>query len=340
MGAVIKAISSYLPSQKLTNKQLAQEYQDWGVDKIFEKTGISERSIAMPNECASDLGIAAAHKLFATGVCSPKDVDFLLFCSQSPDHFLPATACIVQDRLGIKTSCGALDFGLGCSGFVYGLALAKGLIETGAAGNILLITAETYTKFIHPRDRSVRTIFSDGAAATLVTNVPDVEDALGPFVFGTDGRGANKLIVPAGAFRMPATPETAIAKDDGTGNFRSAQNLFMDGPELFNFTLKVVPELVRSLLEKSQMALDDVDYFVFHQANRFMLEQLRKKIRIPIEKFCINLELYGNTVSATIPMALEIAKEQKRINNRCRIMLVGFGVGYSWGATIIRYMQL
>ena len=340
MVAVIRAISSYLPTQKLTNEQLAREYQDWGVDKIFEKTGIVERSISGPNECASDLGIAAAHKLFATGVCNPEDVDFLLFCSQSPDHFLPATACIVQDRLGLKTSCGALDLGLGCSGFIYGLALAKGLIQTGAAGNVLLITAETYTKFIHPRDRSVRTIFSDGAAATLVTNVPDGEDAIGPFVFGTDGRGATKLIVPAGAFRMPATPETAIVKDDGTGNFRSAQNLFMDGPELFNFTLKVVPELVRRLLEKSQMVLDDVDYFVFHQANRFMLEQLRKKIKIPADKFCINMESYGNTVSATIPMALEIASAQKRIKRGDNVMLLGFGVGYSWGATIIRYIQL
>jgi 3-oxoacyl-[acyl-carrier-protein] synthase III len=280
--AAIRAISTHLPAQKLTNEQLAQAYQDWSVEKIFEKTGISIRWIAEPAECASDLGLLAAQKLFASGDCLPDDIDFILFCSQSPDYFLPATACILQDRLGLKTSCGALDFNLGCSGFVYGLALAKALIETDNANNVLLITAETYSKFIHPRDRSVRTLFGDGAAATLISVSSSDDNLLGPYVFGTDGRGAHKLIVPAGGCRLPATPETANVSEDASGNFRSAQNLYMDGPEIFNFTLKVVPKIVNQLLEKSQIQLDKVDYFIFHQANKFMLEQLRKKIKTPI----------------------------------------------------------
>jgi 3-oxoacyl-[acyl-carrier-protein] synthase-3 len=336
--AAIRAIASYLPSRKLTNEELAQAYQGWSVDKIFEKTGISIRWIAAPSECASDLGLLAAQKLFASGECIPEDIDFLLFCSQAPDYFLPATACILQDRLGLKTTCGALDFNLGCSGFVYGLALAKALIETDNANNVLLITAETYSKFIHPQDRSVRTLFGDGAAATLISARPCEENILGPFVFGTDGRGANKLMVPAGGFRLPATPETAVVSEDGSGNFRSAQNLYMDGPEIFNFTLKVVPKVVNQLLEKSQMQLQDVDYFVFHQANKFMLEQLRKKIKIPADKFCINMESYGNTVSATIPMAIEIASAQKHIKTGDNVMLVGFGVGYSWAAAMVKFI--
>lgn len=334
--AAIRAICTHLPSHNLTNELLAQEYKDWSVEKIFEKTGISSRWIADSDECASDLGLIAAQKIFALGDCAPADIDFLLFCTQAPDYFLPATACILQDRLGLKTTCGALDFNLGCSGFVYGLALAKALIETGNANHVLLITAETYSKFIHPQDRSVRTIFGDGAAATLISVSSSADNILGPFVFGTDGRGANKLMVPAGGYRLRPGPETAIVSEDGSGNFRSAQNLYMDGPEIFNFTLKVIPGVVSQLLEKSRMHLEDVDYFVFHQANKFMLEQLRKKIKIPADKFCINMESYGNTVSATIPMALEIALAQGQIKPGDRVMLVGFGVGYSWAAAMVK----
>jgi len=333
--AAIKAIVSHLPNQKLTNEQLAQEFQSWSIDKIYEKTGIAERRVAGADECASDLGVAAAEKLFATGICRPDDVDFLLFCTQTADYPIPATACLMQDRLGLPQTCGALDFNLGCSGFVYGLSLAKGLIENGLARNVLLITADTYTKFIHPQDRSVRTLFGDGAAATLISGESELE-AIGPLVFGTDGQGADKLIVPAGGFRLRPNRETAIAQIDPAGIPRSADNLYMDGPEIFNFSLKVVPKLVHVLLEKDQLALDDVDYFIFHQANRFLLEQLRKKIKIPTDKFCINMDLYGNTVSATIPMALEIALDLEQIKPGARVMVVGFGVGYSWAAALVR----
>ena len=189
--AAIRSVSTHLPSHNLTNELLAHEYKDWSVEKIFEKTGISIRWIADSDECASDLGLIAAQKIFTAGDCVPEDIDFLLFCTQAPDYFLPATACILQDRLGLRTTCGALDFNLGCSGFVYGLAVAKTLIETGYANHVLLITAETYSKFIHPQDRSVRIIFGDGAAATLISVSPSDDNLLGPFVFGTDGRGAN-----------------------------------------------------------------------------------------------------------------------------------------------------
>jgi 3-oxoacyl-[acyl-carrier-protein] synthase-3 len=336
LKAAIKGISSHLPGQKLTNEDLAKEFQEWDVAKIYQKTGISVRSVAAPDECASDLGVAAAQKLFQTGLCKPEDIDFLLFCTQSPDYFLPTTACLLQERLNLKTSCGALDINLGCSGFIYGLSLAKGLIETGQAKQLLFITSETYSKFIHPTDRGVRTIFGDGAAATLISGIDSEVDAIGPFVFGTDGRGAEKLIVPAGGSRLPTSPETSVEKDAGTGIYRSAQNLYMDGPEIFNFTLIEVPAAVNSLLEMSSNTLDDIDYFIFHQATSFMLERLRKKMKIPKDKFCLNLESYGNTVSATIPMAMNLSLQNEEIKLGDKIMLVGFGVGYSWGATLIR----
>lgn len=336
LKAAIKGINSHLPSQKLTNEELAREFQEWDVAKIFQKTGISVRGISAPGECASDLGVAAAQKLFDTGLCAPEEIDFLLFCTQSPDYFLPTTACLMQERLKLRTSCGALDFNLGCSGFIYGLSLAKGLIETGKLKNVLLITSDTYTKFINPKDRTVRTIFGDGAAATLISAVDSDEEIIGPFVYGTDGRGADKLIVPAGGLRLPVSQETSVEKNDGAGNFRSAENLYMDGPEIFNFTLKQVPTVVNALLDSASVTMEEIDYFIFHQANSFMLESLRKKMKIPKEKFCLNLEYYGNTVSATIPMAMELVSKTGILKPGDRLMLVGFGVGYSWGATLIK----
>jgi 3-oxoacyl-[acyl-carrier-protein] synthase-3 len=333
--AVIRAISSYLPETCLDNDTLAKEFADWTPEKILEKTGVRSRRIAAPDECSSDLGVRAAQKLFEQHGVIPADIDYLLFCTQTPDYFLPTTACLVQDRLGLRTDCGAIDFNQGCSGFVYGLSLAKGLIESGTVKNVLLVTAETYSKFINPRDRSVRTVFGDGAAATLITGIESEDDLIGPFVFGTDGRGAANLIVPAGGMRQPVTDQSRVEKEDA-GNWRSAANLYMNGPEIFNFTLRTIPAAVNRLLTLSNVALDDVDYFVFHQANRFMLDRLRNKVGIAPEKFALEMETCGNTVSSTIPIALERSAASGELQRNARVMAVGFGVGYSWAAAMIR----
>ena len=334
--AAIAAIRSYLPSGKLTNEQLAREWGDWDARKIFDKTGISERPVAGAGECASDLGVAAAKRLFEDGLCRREEVDYLIFCTQSPDYFLPATACLVQERLGLGTHCGALDINQGCSGFVYGLSLAKGLVETGVASKVLLITAETYSKYIHPDDRGVRTIFGDGAAATLVSPVESQSELIGPFVLGTDGRGACRLIVASGAARQPRTSQAPLANPDELNANRAAEYLYMDGPEILNFTIREIPGLVSRLLNRAALQMDHVSYFVFHQANKFMLEHLRKKLRIPEQRFCVNLERCGNTVSSTIPLSLQALLEEGRIAPGDRVMLVGFGVGYSWAAAMIQ----
>lgn len=333
--AAIKSISTHFPANTLTNEQLAQEFEGWDAGKILEKTGISVRHVAGPDECSSDLGVAAAEKLFRSGACAQDDIDFLILCTQSPDYFLPTTACIMQNRLGLKSSCGAIDINQGCSGFVYGLALAKSLVETAISDNVLLVTAETYSKFLNPRDRSVRTIFGDGASATLVSAVESERDLIGPFVFGTDGKGAHHLIVPSGGLRRPKSAETAIEKQDSGGNWRSEDNLYMDGPEIFNFTIRIVPGTVNLLLKKSGLRFDEMDYFVFHQANKFMLDHLRRKLNIAAEKFCICLENYGNTVSSTIPVSLEAARQNSLIRPGSKVMLLGFGVGLSWAGAVI-----
>jgi len=331
--AAVRAVEYHLPAGVVDNDALARAFPDWPAEKVAAKTGIARRHIAAPGECASDLAVAAARKLFAAGACRPDEVDFLLLCTQSPDHFLPTTACLLQDRLGLPTRAGALDYNLGCSGFVYGLALAKGLVETGQAANVLLLTAETYSKYLAPNDRGTRTLFGDAAAATLVQAgpVPPAGELpwIGPFVFGTDGRGKENLIVPGGGLRRPS------GQGHGSAG-ASPDHLYMNGPEIFSFTLRAVPEVVAALLARAGRALDEIDLFVFHQANRYLLEHLRDKLGIPREKFVLALSECGNTVSSTIPIALKEAAGRGLLPPGRLVMLVGFGVGYSWAATLIR----
>ena len=329
-GAKLVSIRSHFPERVLSNDELAALYPDWSAEKILDKTGIEKRYIAAPAETAADLALAAARKLFVEQGIDPGSVDYLLFCTQASDYILPTTACILQDKLGLRRDCGALDFNLGCSGFVYGLSLAKGLIETDQAGRVLLLTADTYSKYIHPMDKSVRTLFGDAAAATLIDASAMDESRIGPFVFGTDGAGASNLIVPAGGFRRPRDADSAIDAADASGNVRSADNLYMNGAEIMTFALRSVPKAVADLLAKDGRTMDDFDAFVFHQANAFMLERLRRKLSIPEEKFVLHMKDCGNTVSSTIPIALE---PLVRDGKPRRIMVVGFGVGYSWAAT-------
>lgn len=334
--AGIKAVSYYLPPDVLSNADLHLQFPEWSIEKIARKTGIIERHIAGPGVCASDLGVESARRLFAEHQIDPSTIDFLLFCTQSPDYPLPTTACLIQDRLKLPTSAGALDFNLGCSGFVYGLSLARGLIESGDARNVLLITAETYSKFIHPRDKSVRTIFGDGAAATLIAPASGTA-RLGPFVFGTDGRGGPNLIVPTGGMRNPAGTSPAPDEEDEDGNTRNRDSLYMNGGEVFNFTLQRIPRLVADLMAKAELVEADIDLYVFHQANDYMLEALRKKLKLPTEKFWVSMSHCANTVSATIPIALVDAMAAGRLQPGSRVMLAGFGVGYSWGGCIAQF---
>jgi 3-oxoacyl-[acyl-carrier-protein] synthase-3 len=329
LKSIVKALEYYLPNQEDVNDES---------EKATAKIGIFRKKISTQTEFASDLGFHAAQKLFETGVCHPEDIDFLLYCTQSPDYYLPTTACILQERLGLSTTCGALDINLGCSGFVYSLSLAKGLIETGSAKNVLLITADTYSKYIHPNDRSVKPLFGDGAAATLISNIEANEELIGPFVFGTDGKGASNLIVPAGGLREPLSEQTKIAIEDQYGNQRSPENLYMNGPEIFNFTLREIPVAIEAFLSKKGAELNSFDYYVFHQANSFMLEHLRKKLGIAKEKFSIQMSDCGNTVSSSIPIALKREIEQGNIKPNNSILLVGFGVGYSWSVCSIKWL--
>jgi len=331
--AIVKAISYWLPDERLTNADIVTKHPDWTVDKISNKTGIYERRIADADTFVSDLAVSAAEKLFTEYGIERSSIDFLLLCTQSPDYFLPTTACIVQDRLGLPKNTGALDFNLGCSGYIYGLGLAKGLIASNSAKNILLITAETYSKFIHPDDRSNLTLFGDAATASLISN--DGEGLLlNEFVYGTDGSGANNLIVNNGGIKNRHRQGHTI-KNEEDQYVSNDDFLYMNGPEIFKFTAENVPILVENVLTKNHLSLKDINLFIFHQANKFMLDYIRKKIGIDQDLFFYFLGECGNTVSSTIPIAMYEALKQNKINNNDKILLAGFGVGYSWGGCVV-----
>lgn len=327
-------ISYVLPETVLTNEMLSALYPEWPPDKIFSKTGIALRHVANENETALDLAERAAKKLFADYAINPSEIDFILLCTQSPDYKLPSSACILQDRLGVPKSAGALDYNLGCSGFIYGLALAKGLVAGGMARRVLLLTAETYSKYIHPLDKSVRAIFGDGAAAVFVDE--EAVKRVCQFVFGTDGGGADKLMLKTGGARN-AVIANAAEIVDASGNRRTDNNIFMAGPDIFNFTLDVVPKTIDAVCTNNDVARNEIDLFVFHQANKFMLDTIRKVNLIPQERFYVDLEDTGNTVSSTIPIALVRAKQKGVLKPGMRVMVMGFGVGLSWGATILKF---
>lgn len=329
MKAFIKDIAYYLPEAVLTNEQIAEMFPEWSAEKVANKVGITERHISAADETATDMAYKAAEALFAQGI-DRSCVDFVLLCTQSGDYFLPSSACLLQDRLGLSKHCGALDFNLGCSGYEYGLAMAKGLIMAGIAKNILLLTAETYTKYIHPQDKGNRTIFGDGASASLISTEGFAE--IGEVVVGTDGSGAENLIVRSlGARHKEPLNDLRISEEEG---LVSGDHLYMHGGNVFDFMADVVPPMVEELLRKSGLQQDDVDLWIFHQANKYMINYLRKLLEIDKEKFYLYMEHVGNTVSSTIPIAMVEARREGRLHGN--VLLAGFGVGLSWGGVMLR----
>lgn len=333
MPARIGGVAYYLPSQVLDNFSLNTMFPEWSADRISEKTGIWSRHIAGIDEFSSDLATAAAENLFEKLGFEKNRIDYVILCTQSPDFFLPTTACVVQSNLGLECSVGAVDLNQGCSGYIYGLSFAKALIDSRQAKNILLLTADTYTKFLNESDKSVRTIFGDAGTATLITDEAAKDEIMG-LTFGTDGSGAGNLIVPNGGLRrgLRASP---LSDPKLRGLRDSSYDLYMNGPEIFNFTLKRIPSLFEEVLQKANCSPDEIDLFVFHQANQFMLEHIRKRLGIPEAKFPIVLAETGNTVSSSIPLALAQLSDSGKLNPGMKIMSLGFGVGLSWAGAVI-----
>jgi 3-oxoacyl-[acyl-carrier-protein] synthase-3 len=332
-GVRMAGVASAIPQAVRTPSDEAATFPNDNIDKLAQSTGVLERHVAH-RLCASDLGEAAARRALAALEWKPETVDLLVFVTQTPDYRLPANACLLQARLGLPESCMAFDVSLGCSGFVYGLGQAASLVSSmGAGKRALLIVGDTISRMVSPTDKSTVFLFGDGAAAIAL----ECDGSAAPmhFTFGTDGRGGNHLLIPAGGVRKPATPETAERRLREGGNHRSEQDLFMNGAEVFAFTLRVVPNLVQSTLAAAAWTTESVDFFLFHQANAMMLKHLGKKLGVAESKMPLSLGRVGNTSGASIPITMSERLRDDLGNGPRSLLMVGFGVGFSWGAAAV-----
>lgn len=335
--AVIKAISFYVPPRVETNEDLQLEFGNKVSPIVFEKVGVKNRHIADSSLPASHLAQYAAERLFTEHDIDRNEIDALIYCSLHHDYIIPASSYILQNQLGLKQNIASYDLTNGCSGYVYALSVAKSIVESLGFKKVLLLTSTTLSKYIHPHDHASRIIFGDAGSATLVGQEENTEKGIRDFVFGTDGSGFEKIIIRHGADSKKVSEESLLEKKDEYGNVYSDAHLFMDGQGVLTFTMKKIPVLIDDTLRKNNLSKSDIDLFVLHQANNFMNEQVRKIAGIEKEKFYSHIENYGNTVQASIPIALKAAIAEGKIKSGSKIFVAGFGVGLSWCATVINF---
>lgn len=335
MSVCIREIRYHLPERVVTNEQLRAENPSWDMDAIEARSGVRRRHVAAEGETALDLAVAASRSLLDDGSLDPNAVDGIVFCTQTPDYVMPPNACLLHEALALGEGVFAFDFTLACSGYVYGLSLVRGLIQTGQCRNVLLVNADTYSKRIHAGDRSARVLFGDGAAVSWVSACPAGEGII-DVACATAGKEYEKFMVPAGGCRLPASTDTKEVSTDRSGNTRTPEDIHMDGMGILVFVNSKVPRQIRDLLVRNSLSIEDVDLFVFHQASRVALDSLTRLLKLPTDKVFENLEDVGNTVSASIPVALKDALDQGAVSPGGLVLLCGFGVGLSWGTALVR----
>ena len=336
MSAYIHSIEYYLPNQTLTNAELGARYPHWNIEKTAQRAGIQTRHISAEGETAFDLAKKACDQLFAKNPEMKSKIDGILFCTQSPDFIMPSNSHLMHAYLGLSDRVLAFDFNLACSGFLYGLAMANSFIQSGLAQNILLITADTYSKYIHPEDRSARVLFGDGAAVTLISN-REGELSFLDFELLSHGKESGKFCIPAGGLRTPKSAETSVTKTDAAGNVRSLENIHMDGMAVWSFINSAVPKQIKGMLAKHELSNEKIDQFIFHQASKMTLDSLMKVLGIQPSQAFSNLLEIGNTVSASIPILLKDATDQGVVKRGDLLLVSGFGVGLSYGSALVRY---
>ena len=330
----IEAIACAFPARCLTNDELGAAFPEWDFNRLEKRTGVKRRYVAAEGETALDFATRACADLARRGSLRASEIDAVIFCTQSPDYIMPPNACLLHGQLDLKPETLAFDITLACSGYIYGLQLASSLLRSGASKRVLLATADTYTRYIHPGDRSTRCLFGDGGAVSIISDCADGH-ALRDIQCGTAGKHHCKFMIPAGGMRRPRTSETAKESSDDSGNLRTQEQIHMDGMGVLSFFNTNVPPVVRATLARNGLAIDDVDVFLFHQASQVALDSLRAALRIPGEKMIYDLSETGNLVSASIPVALSRALESGRVQRGQKALLCGFGVGLSWGTAVI-----
>lgn len=336
MSARIEAVEYCLPKKVVTNSDLAKENPSWDMKRVAEKAGVLSRRIAAQDETAFDLAAHACDRLFKKDPAAKKRVDAVIFCTQTPDYPMPSNAFLLHKHLDLPEAVLAFDYNLACSGFVYGLAIADALIAAKRARCVLLATGDTYSKFINKRDRSTRVLFGDGAAVSLISAASG-KTGLVDALLWTSGKDYDKFIVPAGGCRSPRSKATAWEKADRFGNVRSQDDIAMDGMGVWSFIQEAVPRQLKLLLSRNKLRVCDIDAWVFHQASKLTLDSLINILGLDREKVVWNLNRVGNTVSASIPIALKDALDKGQIRRGDRVVLCGFGVGLSAGSALVRF---
>jgi 3-oxoacyl-[acyl-carrier-protein] synthase III len=333
MSTIITAIEYYLPEFILSNEMLRNENPHWEMDRVVEKSGVSERHIAREGETAFDLAKKACDKLFEYN--NKGEIDGIIFCTQSPDFIMPPNSFLLHRYLGIKDSIFAFDFNHACTGFIYSLAMAHSFLLANLAKKILIVNADTYSKYINKDDRSTRVLFGDGAAASVVEK--DVDDkGIIDIELASSGRHFDKFWIQAGGMRMPKSERTSISKSDARGNVINMENIQMDGLGVFSFINTFVPRQIKDLLKRNDLVISDIDLFIFHQASKMTLDSLKKVLGLKNEQLFTNIALIGNTVSASIPIAIKDAMSQGKFKSNQLIVISGFGVGMSYGSIIMK----
>lgn len=335
MNAKIGHISYYLPKLKVTNEQLEALFPSWNVKSLVKKTGVIQRFIAEEDETALDLSVAACKKFFSETEMHPSEIDAILYCTQSPDYIMPPNSLLLHRHFDFRNNIPAFDINLACSGYIYALSIARSMVITGMVKNVLLVTADTYSKYINPKDRSTRTLFGDGASVTLVEPCSDSIGILSQSL-GSDGKFFKKMYIPAGGLRRPKCGSTAFEDIDAVGNVKNEEQIHMDGLGIWNFVRTKVPTHIEQFLESSNVKIDSIDRFIFHQASKLTLDSLVKILKINPEKFFTNIENIGNTVSSSIPIAIADARKKGWLEEGNLVLLTGFGVGLSYGSILYK----
>jgi 3-oxoacyl-[acyl-carrier-protein] synthase-3 len=329
-GVGIKALSACVPAEVVYNKDLGYLIPEEEIDKTINNIGIEQRRIAAPDVMASDLCYKAARQLMDDNGIDPSSIDVLLFMSQTPDYRIPATSCLLQHRLGLPRETMCFDISLGCSGYLFALSTAFAYASMQGVNRVLLLDGETFSKIVNRRDKVDWPLYGDAGTATLVEKG---DYGTSTFMLNTDGSDADVLKIHAG-MRNPITPESCVEREQEDGNIRSDLEVFMDGMDVFNFAISKVPKSIKQLLKETEHTIDDVDFLVFHQANRFMMDFFVKKLKISPERVPYCISKYGNTSSASVP--LTIASElQGRLDGDHKVVLSAFGAGLSWGSAFI-----
>ena len=336
MSAAIRAMHYCLPKERLNNATLEERFGTKALDSIVNMAGIHERRIVTPGVTAADLAYVAAQGLLADCHIDLHSIDLLVFTSQTPDYQIPATACVLHGRLGLSKTCAAFDLNLGCSAFPYTLSVAEGMIAAGRARRALILNADALTTVIHPQDRALVPLQGDGAAATLV-EISESSIGVQGTVLGTDGSGHQHLIIPASGARCPRSGETRRELRDDNGSIRTREHLSMNGPAIFHFCVYQIPEAIEDALAQWDTDLEAVDLVIFHQANKTMLELIYQKLKIPSHKRFFFMATVGNLSGASVPVTIAEAWRQGKIKPGSLTLLAAFGVGLSWGITLLRW---